>query len=474
MKKKSSQGRKPSTIEAVIIMTLVIVAILISLKASLELVPALLLGCIIASIAAMYLGYKWKDIEDGILVGINNGMGSVLILLVIGTVIGTWILGGTIPTLIYYGLNILTPNIFLPAAFILCSIVSVLIGSSFGTVATMGIVLMGVGEGLGLPAAMTAGAVVAGSIFGDKVSPMSDSTNLTAAMSGTPLFSHVKSMLYVSGPAVIISLILYYFIGKGAVSSSTDFTIVEQIFSTLDANFNITFLTMVPVFVIIIILALQTPAIPALVISYLVSAIFAMITQGATFTDIVNVTAVGFFPDTGFELIDQLLSQGGVASMMDTVSFILLGTAMGGILEKSQVLQAILDSLKNIVKTPRDLILATLAGGYLMLLATGEMFVSIIVPGRTLEPAYREMNVNTNVLSRSLETSATLACSVLPWGVVSVYVRGVLNIGFGYIKYTYLPFLAPIIAIIFAILGIATFEPDEEENINSEAELSTN
>lgn len=459
---ENSKIIKPSTKQAVVIMAAVIATILISLRISLALVPALIFGAIVATLGAFYLGGQWDEVEEGILAGIANGMGANLILIVIGAVIGTWILGGTIQTLIYYGLKILKPNIFLPAGFLLCSIVSILIGSSFGTIATMGIVLMGVGEGLGVPSAMTAGIVVAGSLFGDKISPMSDSTNLTAAMTGTPLFSHIKSMLYVSGPAVILSLIIYYILGKQNVAAEVDLTVIDTLLASLDANFNITLLTLAPAVIVIGLLAMKVPALAALTLSFLSAAVFSIITQGASLAEIINVIATGYQPDLGNEMLDGLLAQGGVSSMMETVSIIMTGTAMGGILEKFGVLQALLDGMMRHIKKPRDLIFATMAGAYLMLLATGEMMVSIIVPGRTLQPAYDEMGVNTNVLSRTLEVSSTLGCGVLPWGVAAVYARGVLGVGFEYVKYCYLPFFAPIIAIIFAIVGFATFSADEK------------
>lgn len=454
---RNNKKREPSTKEAFLIMIAVIFVILMSLRLSLELVPALIFGSIVAALGSFYLGGRWEEIQDGMLSGIANGMGAILILIVIGAVIGTWILAGTIQTLIYYGLKILTPNIFLPAGFILCSIISILIGSSFGTISTMGIVLMGVGEGLGVPLTMTAGAVVSGALLGDKISPMSDSTNLTAAMTGTPLFSHIKSMLYISGPAAIISIIVYYIIGKQNLAIETDLTAINTLLTSLDTNFNITLLTLGPAFIVLGLLAMKVPALIALTLSFLTAAVFAMITQNASLVEVINVIAIGYEPNLGNEMLDGLLAQGGVSSMMGTVSIIMIGTAMGGILEKFGILEVLLISLMRHVKKPRDLIFATMIGAYLMLLATGEMMVSIIVPGRMLEPAYKEMEIDTKVLSRTLEGSATLGCGVLPWGVIAVYAREVLDVGFGYVKYSYLPFLVPMIAILFAIFGYATF-----------------
>ncbi|MFY9286460.1 MAG: Na+/H+ antiporter NhaC family protein, partial [Tissierellaceae bacterium] len=272
---KERNLRNPNLKEAIVIMGMVILVLLISINLSLELVPALIFGTIVATIGAYYLGANWSQVEEGIIIGIKNGLGAILILMIIGPVIGAWILGGTIQTMIYYGLKILKPEIFLPVGFILCSIISVLIGTSFGTIATMGIVLMGVGEGLGVPAEMTAGAVIAGAIFGDKISPMSDSTNLTAAMSNTPLMSHVKSMLYVSGPAVLISIVIYFVIGRSSLTSVSDATVIEEILATLSSNFNLSLLTLVPVIVVIGLLAMKISALPALTISFLAASLFA-------------------------------------------------------------------------------------------------------------------------------------------------------------------------------------------------------
>lgn len=462
----NNEGRRKPTIgQAITSLLLVIVVILISIKTALVLETALVLGATAAALVGLYLGYSWEDIEKGMMDGIKNGLGACIILIVIGMVVGTWILSGTIQTMIYYGLKLLTPQIFVPVAFLLCSLTSVLIGSSFGTIATMGIVLMGVAEGLGVPSAITAGAIVAGAMFGDKVSPLSDSTNLTAAMTGTKLFDHVRSMLYVSGPGMIISLIIYGFVGRNyAAVGNVNLETVDSILSTLSSNFNISLVTLVPAAIVIILSVLKVPAIAALMISFISAGISSIFTQGASLAGIIEVGANGFVSNTGHELIDKLLTQGGINSMMSTVAIIMAGTAMGGILEKCGILQVLLETLMKYIKKPRDLILASLASAYVMLLATGEMMVSIIVPGRTLEPAFREMKIHTSVLSRTLETGATLMCGALPWGVASVYAQNVLGVGLEYIPYCYLPFIAPIIAIIYAFVGFATFPAESEES----------
>lgn len=461
--KTVSKGRKPTTREAIIAMLLVIGLILVSINTVLVLETALALGALVAALFGFYLGYDWEDIEKGMLDGIRNGLGACLIVMIIGMVIGTWILGGTIQTLIYYGLKILTPSTFLPAALLLCAITSVLVGTSLGTIATMGIVLLGIAEGLNIPKAIAVGAIVTGAVFGDKVSPMSDSTNLTAAMTNTDLFDHVRSMLYISGPGMIISLVLYTIIGKTYISGGIDMGTVERTLTVLSSNFNISLITLIPPVLVLGLTIKKVPAIPALMASFITAGIFSIFTQGASIADILDVAANGYVSDTGFEIVDSLLTQGGINAMMGTVAMIILGTAMGGILEECRVLEVILESLLKFIKKPRDLILASLVSAYIILIATGEMMVSIILSGRTLEPAYKEMNINTNVLSRTLETAATLGCSVLPWGVVSLYIQNIFDIGFEFIPYTFLPFIAPIIAIIYAYIGFATWTENEDK-----------
>ncbi len=453
--------KKPDSKTAVIALLTVIAVILFSIRTALVLETALVLGAMTAALFALYLGLSWQEIESGMINGIKNALGASLILIIIGMVIGSWILSGTIQTMVYYGLELLSPGIFLPAAFLLAAVTSILIGSSFGTIATMGIVLLGVAEGLGVPKAVTVGAIVSGAMLGDKISPMSDSTNLTAAMSSTDLFDHIKSMLYVSAPAALISLGLYALIGSFYLDGSADLASINQILSSLSQNFNISLWTLIPPALMLLLSLLKVPAIASLSISFLTASLFAVLSQGASFAEILNAAANGYQADTGLELLDSLLTQGGINNMMSTVAIIMAGTAMGGILEKARILEVILESMLGFIKKPRDLILISLTSAYIMLLATGEMFVSIVIPGRTLAPAYQEMKVDNSVLSRSLETASTLGCSILPWGVVSVYIQNVMDIGFSYIPYTFLSFLAPVIAVIYAVSGTFTFKSEK-------------
>lgn len=443
--------KNPTPQQAFVGLLFVVISILISIKVTLALETALVMGTLAAALVAVYLGHNWEDIQDGMLRGIQNGLGACLILIAIGMVVGTWLLSGTIQTLIYFGLEWLTPSVFLPIGFLLCALTSLLIGSSFGTIATMGIVLMAISEGLGIPKEITAGMVISGAMFGDKISPISDSTNLTAAMSGTDLFKHVKSMLYVSIPAMVLCIGLYAIIGLGYHSSSQiTSSVVNDLQKVLASNFNISLWTLIPPLLVLVLSYKKRPALPTLIASFIVSGVMAMVLQEATLASVLEVASSGYASNTGHPLVDKLLSQGGIHAMMSTIIMIILGTAMGGIMEKTGVLNVLLKALMVRIKQPKHLILSTLAASYMMLLATGEMMVSIIVPGRTLKPAYDAMGVDASVLSRTLETAATLGCGVLPWGVVSLYAQNILDVGFGYIPYAFLSFIAPVIVVLYA------------------------
>ncbi|MCK8828354.1 Na+/H+ antiporter NhaC [Natroniella acetigena] len=468
--KKSLSEREPSFLEAIVGLFLVVFVIIGAIRTELVLPSALVFGAITAALFALYLGYSWEKIQSGMIEGIQNGMIACLILIAIGMVIGVWILGGTVQTLIYLGLNLLTPQIYLPVTFLLCGITSVFIGSSLGTIATMGLVLIGVAQGLGVPLGMAAGAITSGAMFGDKLSPLSDSTNLTSAISGAKLFDHIRSMLLVTVPAAIICLIIYTLLGTVEVVGTTDWQSIEMILTTLESNFNLSLLTLVPPVFVIILSYLKVPALITLMISFFLGAIFAVITQGADLNSILVVSTEGFVSETGVEIVDDLLTHGGIEMMMSTVAMIIASTAMGGILEKIGVLKAILDKLLEHVKTPRGLVLSVLAASYLMLLASGEMMVSIIVPGRTFKPAFEKMNVNLAVLSRTLESAATLGCAALPWGVVAIYLQGILGVGLEFVPYTFISFLVPIIVIIYAFADIGMWRTDINSNIDLQSQ----
>jgi len=455
------KGREPKVWEALGTLGLMMVAIIATMKLGVGMQTPLLLGAIIAATAALLLGYKWKDIETGLLSGISNGLVCIVILILVGAIIGLWLLGGTVPTLIYYGLKFVTPSIFLPVTFVLCCITSLATGTSFGTLATVGLAMMGVGLGLGIPPVVTAGCIASGSFFGDKMSPLSDTTNVAPAMAGTTVYEHIASMLWTTVPATIICLIVYGIMGIGYAKGGADFQTVNTIVTTIGKNFNVSLLTLVPPLVVIVLSLARIPAMIGLAVSAVVSALFAIITQsGVGIKAVVGASMSGYIGKTGVGMVDKILTRGGINMMAGTIMLVIIATAMGGILEKSCILKVLVDVLMKFIKRPRDLILATLASIYMTDLVSGNMMLAIILPGRTFKPAYEKMNIHPKVLSRTLEDAGTLGTVIIPWGTSALYLMGVLSVGPGYIPYTFLSFLCPIFAIIYAFTGIGVWKTD--------------
>ncbi len=443
----------PTTFESYALLFIVIAVIVVSLAYSLELVSALFFGCIVAALGHLYIHRSWDRVQQDMIKGIANGLGAILILMIIGSVIGVWIASGTIPTLIIYGLRLIRAEFFLPTGFFLASLISILIGSSFGTIATIGIVLMGIGEVLNVNPAITAGVVVSGAMLGDQISPLSDSTNLTASITAVKLMDHVRSMFRIAIPSAIIAMIIYFVINSQTVSSNPDINQIQDLIESLSGLYHINILNLTPIIVVVVLLMLKIPAIPALTLSYLVASLIAMILQGVSFAEIIDITANGVVSNSGHELIDGLLTQGGVTSMLGTIAIILFGTAMGGILEGSQILEVILDSFLKVLHNTVGLVFFTLLSGYLMLAATGEMYVSIILPGKILGQAYDQMNVDRTQLSRAIEASATLGCGMLPWGIVTKYAMDVLGVGYEFIPFSVIPIIVPLLTLGSAVIN---------------------
>jgi NhaC family Na+:H+ antiporter len=290
----------------------------------------LVLGALIAGIVAIVrLGYSWKDIEEGIINSISGTMQAIIILAIIGMIIGTWILGGIVPTLIYYGLKLLTPGLFLVAACILCAVVSLATGSSWTTAGTVGIALMGVAQGLGIPLPIAAGAVISGAYFGDKMSPLSDTTNLAPAMAGADLFDHVKHMFYTTGTSLVIALIGFAVLGFGYAGKELNALEIQNLLGLITENFNITPLLLIVPVIVIVIVAMKVPAIPGLFAGTLLGGIAAMIFQGSTIPDVINAMQNGFSIETENEVFNALLSKGGYQSMLWTISLILAALTFG-------------------------------------------------------------------------------------------------------------------------------------------------
>lgn len=418
----------------------------------------------VASIVAIRAGYKWNDIQDGIIDGIKMSMQAILILMIVGMLIGVWILAGVVPTMIYYGLKILSPGIFLVATCLICCIVSLATGSSWTTAGTVGVALMGVGMGLGMPLPMVAGAIISGAYFGDKMSPLSDTTNLAPAMAGSDLFDHVKHMIYTTGPSLIIALILYGILGARYAGKELDVAQINQLLDGLAGQFAINPLLFIPPIIVILMVVFKVPAIPGLIGGVVLGGIFAVIFQGAGMSAIIEASHYGFVSETGIVEIDDLLSRGGLDSMMWTVSLIMIAMSFGGVLERTGMLNALLEKVLRVVNSTGSLVLATVLSCFFINLTSGDQYMSLVVPGRMFKNAYAERGLHPKNLSRVLEDAGTLSSPLIPWNTCGAFMLSTLAVHpFAYLPYAFLNLLNPIVSVFYGYTGLTMEKLPEEE-----------
>ncbi|HZX46465.1 MAG TPA: Na+/H+ antiporter NhaC [Clostridia bacterium] len=424
----------------------------------------ILVTAAVASIVAIRAGYKWDDIQDGIIDGIKMSMQAILILMIVGMLIGVWILAGVVPTMIYYGLKILSPGIFLVATCLICCIVSLATGSSWTTAGTVGVALMGVGMGLGMPLPMVAGAIISGAYFGDKMSPLSDTTNLAPAMAGSDLFDHVKHMIYTTGPSLLIALILYGILGARYAGKELDVAQINQLLDGLAGQFAINPLLFIPPIIVILMVVFKVPAIPGLIGGVVLGGIFAAIFQGAGMSAIIEASHYGFVSETGIAEIDDLLSRGGLDSMMWTVSLIMIAMSFGGVLERTGMLNALLEKVLRVVNSTGSLVLATVLSCFFINLTSGDQYMSLVVPGRMFKNAYAERGLHPKNLSRVLEDAGTLSSPLIPWNTCGAFMLSTLAVHpFAYLPYAFLNLLNPIVSVFYGYTGITMEKLPEEE-----------
>ena len=408
-----------------------------------------------ALIGMLVLKIKWSTIEEGIVDTIKMSMGAIIILMIIGMVIGTWILSGVVPSMIFYGLKILSPKIFLLATLLMCSVVSLATGSSWTTAGTVGIALMGIGSTLGIPTEIIGGAIISGAYFGDKMSPLSDTTNLAPAMTGANLFDHIKHMIYTTGPSYIITAILFTVIGLGYSSEALDNTLISQFNEGLQGAFTISpLLLLVPVIVIGIVV-MKVPAIPGLFGGAILGGLVAMMMQGASLGDVMNALHYGYESATGIEVVDNLLSRGGLDSMMWTISLILCAMTFGGVMEKTGMLEALANVILGFAKSTGSLVVATIITALGMNVLAGDQYLSIVIPGRMFKDAYDKRGLAPKNLSRVLEDAGTLTSPLIPWNTCGAFMIATLGLApWTYVPYCFLNIINPFVSILYGFTGI--------------------
>lgn len=455
--------KKPTLAQSLIILICVIGVVAAGIRLGVSIQISLGLGACVAMAGAWFLGNNWSRIQDNIINVVGNSAPTLLILISVGMMVGIWIIGGTVPSLLYYGLKICSPSIIVPLTCILCGITSVFTGTSYGSIATMGLACFGVGVGMGISPFLMAGAVVSGSYFGDKLSPLSDTTNVAADMSGTKLYDHIGSQMRTTIPATIICLIIYAILGARAATHDADLSNIDLMIETLDNSFNISVAALIPAVLVLVVAIMKMPSVPSLLGCTFVSVIFAIILQGTSLIDIFGAAMNGFTSDTGVELVDSILSRGGLSSMLATVAVIILSATMGAALETSGIINTIVDSLLQHVKKSRGLILSTMVYCYTLMLISGHQVMPIIMGGRTFRPAYDKMGIQSRVLSRTLEDTCTIGAPLVPWSASTAYVTGVLGVSIGYIPFACLCYIVPIFSVIYACTGLFVWKTEPKE-----------
>ncbi len=429
---------------------------------------ALLLAAGVAVLIGIKNGYAWKTIEHGIVQGISSALGAILILLSVGCLIGTWILAGTVPTLIYYGLQTLDPSIFYFASCLICAVVSISIGSSWTTAGTVGVALIGVSSGLGLSIELTAGAVISGAYFGDKMSPLSDTTNLAPAIAGTDLFTHIRHMMWTTVPAISLALILFLIIGFAQSHGSSP---VEQTatLTTLKSEFNISIFTLIPMVVVFYLAIKKFPAFPTIMIGALVGGVFAFILQPdaidkfmaqSTHGEILKrVDAIwralfeGFKLASGNDAVDSLLSRGGMSSMLNTVWLILCALTFGAVLEHTQLLERLVISALKMVHSTGSLITTVILTCLGCNIIAADQYIAIVLPGRMYKAEFKRRNLDYKNLSRTLEDSATVTSAMIPWNTCGAFMAGTLGVAtLAYLPFCFFNIFTPLISIAYGWL----------------------
>ena len=428
----------------------------------------LLVAMGIAIIIGLKNGHQWREIEKAIVNGISLSLGAVLILLAVGSLIGTWLLSGTVPTMIYYGLQILNPSWFYAAACIICAIVALSIGSSWTTAATIGVALIGIAQGLSLDPAITAGAIISGAYFGDKISPLSETTNLAPAVAGSELFAHIRYMFWTTIPSISTALVLFVILGLNEeVTAST--STISDLSTQLAEQFNISLLNLIPLAVLLVLAVKKVPAFPAVAIGALMGGLWAVLFQQDLIMQLasentnpitanIKVVWTAFFDgvsiSTGNSELDKLLSGGGMSKMLNTIWLIMCALSFGAVLEHLGMLRKFVSAILSAAKSTGSLIASTVGTCIGTNLITADQYMAIVLPGRMFKEEYQRRGLHPLVLSRTLEDSGTITSPLIPWNTCGAYMYSVLLVNpLDYIFYSFFNLINPVLAVVYGVIG---------------------
>lgn len=446
---------------------------------------ALFVAAAIAVMIGLKNGFGWEEMEQAMIRGIALSLGAVLILLSVGALIGTWLLSGTVPALIYFGLQIMDPSWFYAATCVLCAIVALSIGSSWTTAATIGVALIGVALGLGLSPVVTAGAIVSGAYFGDKLSPLSDTTNLAPAVAGSDLFSHIRHMLWTTIPSLLLALLLFVLIGFNA-NGVANVEKIEQISNDLLQHFDISLLHLMPVVILLVMATKKVPAFPTVFIGAILGGVWAVLFQqpliekmmDSAYTPLLAQLKVvwstlhsGFSIETGNADLDKLLSGGGMAKMMNTIWLIMSAMVFGSVLEHTGLLRRFVQAILRRAHSTGSLITSTILTCVATNILAADQYMAIVMPGRMYKEEYEKRGLAPVNLSRTLEDGGTITSALIPWNTCGAYMHGVLGVSpLDYMFYAFFNLINPMLAIVYAYLGVKILRLTPPETLRPVAE----
>jgi NhaC family Na+:H+ antiporter len=432
---------------------------------------ALIMAAAVAAMIGIKNGHSWKEIERGMIDTISVSLQSLLILLMVGALIGSWILSGTVPSMIYYGVQLMSPDYFYLTSCLVCALLGFSIGSSWTVAGTLGIGLMGIAAALDLSLAASAGAIISGAYFGDKLSPLSETTNLAAAVTSNDLFEHIQHMLWTTVPGFLITLVLFFALGIGS-GANLVIDDIEILQAAMQEAFNISPIMLIPMILLLTMAVKKLPALSTLICGTLAGCLFAAVFQwdtvialandsslnegAAVFKGLFSSMFLGYSSDTGNASLDALLSKGGMSSMLTTIGLVINAMAFGGAMRRTGLLERLVEAALSRVKSAGDLIIATVGTCIGTNLLAADQYLSIVIPGQMFVKSYEERDLNTINLARTLEDSGTLTSALVPWNTCGAYMSATLGIStFMYAPFAFFNIICPIIAVIYGYSQIA-------------------
>ncbi|WP_169754907.1 Na+/H+ antiporter NhaC [Campylobacter curvus] len=434
--------------------------------------PIILTSALVAGLIAWRLGYSYKELEAGIIDKISSSLPALMILWVVGLLIGSWMFSGTIPMIIYYGVGIISPKYLVVTAFLICAILSTVTGTSWGSAGTVGVAVMGIAQGLNVDLAATAGAVVAGAYFGDKLSPLSDTTNLAPIAAGSELYEHIRHMLYTTVPATIVAIVVYLFIGSGAASGSDVSASILSLQTELDRVFDFHVILLLPAILVLAGSFLKWPTIPVMLISSFMAVLFGVFLQGFSLKNGLisvmsgfNLNMSGLDGEFSKDMM-KLLNRGGVSSVNATTILVICAMGFAGILSVTGMLSVVLHTIMSKVRSQAGVIISTISSCLTVAFVTGSSYLSILVPGEMFKDFYREKGLAAKNLSRTLEDSGTVVVPLIPWSAAGAYMTATLGVAtVEYLPWAVMNYMGIVFAVILAItgIGIAPLKDKKEE-----------